>query len=205
MLMGSRDTPSQEAEAASVRRARAASPHPSKHRIPLPPDPLSSEEPSDDTDEGEAESQGSTVNPKGKSMAVEDDSESSSDEKSEAPKPLVDPDFRSKFIGKTRSAQGSFANLPSLLRKSAAAAPTSASYQAAGMMESGQPTSSAGRGKGRDAFTNVTAPLKAPAAAGPDEDPQPLPRTKSQLTSLLERGKNRSTSQDEAAKKADKP
>ena len=202
---------SQEAEAATAKQARAASPHPSKSRIPPPPppDPSSSEESSDDSDEGEEEAQRPTASRKGKSKAIEEDFESSGEEMSEAPKPLVDPDFRSKFIGKTRSAQGSFTNLPSLLRKSAAAAPTSASYQAAGMMESGQLTTSAGRGKGRDAFRNVTAPLKAPAAAGPegfnDEDAQPLPRTKSQLTLLLEREKNRSTSHEHAAKRADKP
>jgi hypothetical protein len=77
------------------------------------------------------------------------------------------------------------------------------------MMESGQPIISAGRSKGRDAFRNITAPLKAPAAAGPeessDEDPQPLRRTKSQLTLLLEKEKNRSTSHEHAAKRADNP
>ena len=199
-------------EAPSVRRAGAASPHPSKNRKPLPPDPSSSEELSDDEDEGEAEESPPTMSPKGKSKAVEDDSGSSSDEKIGAPKPLVDPNFRSRFIGKTRSAQGSLTSLPSLLRKSAAAAaaPTSASYQAAGMMESGQPTSSADRVKGKDAFTNVIAPLKAPAAAGPeasddDNDPQPLPRTKSQLTLLLEREKNRSTNEEQVVKKVEKP
>ncbi|KAL2043988.1 hypothetical protein N7G274_003508 [Stereocaulon virgatum] len=199
-LSGPRDMSSQEAEAATAKQARGASPHPSKSRIPLPPDPSSSEDSSKDSDEGEEAAQRPTASPKGKSKAIEENSESSGEEMSEAPKPLVDPYFRSKFIGKTRSAQGSFANLPSLLRKSAAAAPTSASYQAASMMESRQPTTSAGRGKGRDAFRNVTAPLKAPATAGPeefsDDDPQPLPRTKSQLTLLLEREKNRSTTHE---------
>ena len=128
-----------------------------------------------------------------------EESENSSNEKPKALKPLVDPNFRSKFIGKTRSAQGSFTNLPSLLRKSPATGPASASYQAAGMMD----PSPASRGKGRDAYTNVIAPLKASPGTASDYDPQPLPRTKSQLTLLLEREKNRSANQEQMGRNPD--
>ena len=180
------------------------SPHPSKDKKALPLGPPSSEESSDESDEeGGARTRGPSGHPKGRrEFTAEDDDDDDNDdddsiksgnEKAEALKPLVDPNFRSKFIGKTRSAQGSFTNLPSLLRKSAAGPPASASFQAAGMMD----TSSPGRGKGREAYTNVIAPLKASPEAAGDDDPQPLPRTKSQLTLLLERERNRSANQEQ--------
>ena len=103
---------------------------------------------------------------------------------------LVDPNFRSKFVEKTRSAQSSFVNLPSLLRKPSASAATPASYQAAGMMESSRPAQPAGRGRGKVTFTEGSKP---PGPAGPDIDVgddldvSVLPRTKSQLTMLLEK------------------
>ena len=181
-------------------------PHPSKDKKSLPLGPPSSEESSDESDEeGGASTRGPSGHPKGRRESTEDDdddddddnddedSEKSGNEKPEALKPLVDPNFRSKFIGKTRSAQGSFTNLPSLLRKSAAADPASASFQAKGTMD----TLSTGRGKGREAYTNVIAPLKASPGAAGDDDPQPLPRTKSQLTLLLERERNRSANQEQ--------
>ena len=186
------------------------SPHPSKDKKPLPLDPPSSEESSDESDEeAGAGTRGPSGHPRGRRASTDDDDDNDDDdddgedededsaepanEKPEKLKPLVDPNFRSKFIGKTRSAQGSFTNLPSLLRKSAATGPASASYQAAGNMD----TSSTGRGKGREAYTNVIAPLKASpeAASHDDPQPQPLPRTTSQLTLLLERERNRSANQ----------
>ena len=104
---------------------------------------------------------------------------------------LVDPNFRSKFVEKTRSAQSSFVNLPSLLRKPSASAATPASYQAAGMLESSRPAQLAGRGRGKVTFTEGSKP---PGPAGPDVDVgdddldmSVLPRTKSQLTMLLEK------------------
>ena len=103
---------------------------------------------------------------------------------------LVDPNFRSKFVEKTRSAQSSFANLPSLVRKPSASAATPASYQATGMMESSRPAQTAGRGRGKVTFTEGSKP---PGPAGPDIDAgdnldlSALPRTKSQLTMLLEK------------------
>ena len=123
-------------------------------------------------------------------------------------KPLVEPDFRAKFIDKTRASQRSLTDLSAFSRKSSAAVPTSASYQATGMLESAQSTSSVGRGKGREAFTNVTAPLKAPAPAGreSEEDNQaPLPRTKSQLTLLLDKEKARSAKEQERETRKPEP
>ena len=193
-------------EAPIEKRSRAVSPHPSKHKKPVSQDPQSSEESSDESDEeAGVRIRGPSGDTKGRRESTDDDddgdddenddnaSENSGNEKPGAVKPLVDPNFRSKFIGKTRSAQGSFSNLPSLLRKSAAPAPVSASFQAVGMMD----TSSTSRGKGREAYTNVVAPLKASPEAASDDDPQPLPRTKSQLTLLLEKERNRSANQEQ--------
>ena len=93
--------------------------------------------------------------------------------------PLVEPDFRSKFVEKTRSAQSSFINLPSLLRKPSTTIATSTSHA------EGQ---SAGRGRSKVTFTEGSKP---PGPAGPDigddDEPPVLPRTKSQLTLLLEK------------------
>ena len=169
-------------------------------------DQQSNEESSEESDEeAGVRIRGPSGDTKGRRESTDDDddgdedendddaSEKSSNEKPGALKPLVDPNFRSKFIGKTRSAQGSFTNLPSLLRKSAAPAPVSASFQAVGMMD----TPSTSRGKGREAYTNVIAPLKASPEAASDDVPQPLPRTKSQLTLLLEKERNRSATQEQ--------
>ena len=117
---------------------------------------------------------------------------------SETSNSLVDPDFRSQFVDKTQPSNRSFTNLPSFARKASAAVPTAASFQASGMLDTGQGSSTAGKIRGKEAFKNEIVPLKAPASAGPEppaESPQPLPRTKSQLTLLLEREKNRSAGQ----------
>lgn len=193
---------SREQIAQSTRRARAASPHPSKERRRLSPSPPRHEEESDDE---------ATQTQKDVSKAISEASEGTSgdsgDEKCE--RQLVDPNFRSEFVDRTRSSNRSLTNLPAFARKSSAAIPTAASFQATGTMGSGQSTSSAGRGTGREAFTNVTAPLKAPAAAGPEvagaEAAEPLPKSKGQLTLLLEREKVRSSGQEQNSKKPDKP
>jgi hypothetical protein len=190
----------------SKRLARAASPHPSKQRRRLSPGPPSDEEDSDEdeTDDDETEAQQPTL--KATSASSGDTSEDSSDDKAEAAKPLVDPNFRSQFVDRSRP-QRSLTNLHAFARKSSASTPTAASFQATGMIGSGQATSSAGRGKGREAFTNVTAPLKAPASTGPEpaaDDARPLPKTESQLTLLLEREQARS-GQEHSSKKPDKP
>ena len=185
-------SPSQEAEASSARRSRAASPHPSKHRrgssISLP----TSEEDSGRDDAGPHEpSTNADLGP----TPIDEIANANS----ELPKPLVDPDFRAKFEDKTRHSNRSFTNVSSFARKSSAAVPTAASFQASGMLDTGQDTSTAVRNTGKEAFNNEIIPLKAPASAAPEppaEASQPLSRTKSQLTLLLEREKNRSAGQE---------
>ncbi|KAK0513363.1 hypothetical protein JMJ35_004349 [Cladonia borealis] len=211
---GSKHTSRKDQEAPIEKRSRAVSPHPSKDKKPLPLGPPSSEESSDESDEEEgATTRGPSGRSGGRRDSTDDDDDDDEDddddddsddevsakpgnEKPETLKPLVDPNFRSKFIGKTRSAQGSFTNLPSLLRKPAAAGPASASFQAAGMMDK----SSTGRGKSREAYTNIVAPLKSSPEAASDDGPRPLPRTTSQLTLLLERERNRSANQEQTGR-----
>ena len=196
-IPGSKQSP----EPSSTRTYRAASPHSSRQprqqvsRKPSTEGPVHRS--SADSDEPnrlvEVSAAKSSSNPK---ITTE-----VSRKKAGTLKPLVEPDFRAKFIDKTRASQRSLTDLSAFAPKSSAAVPTSASYQATGMMESAQATSSAGRGKGREAFTNVTAPLKAPAPAGreagSEDNTASLPRTKSQLTLLLEKEKVRSAKEQE--------
>lgn len=199
-------SPSQEAEAEAspARRLRAASPHPSKHRKGSSPSPPLSEETAEDfggEDEGTQESSGK---PSSGPALVEDMANASS----EISKRLVDPDFRSKFEDRTRPSNRSFTNISSVAGKSTAVVPTAASFQASGMLDTGQGTTTAGGPRGKGAFKNEIVPLKAPASAGPEtpaETSQPLPRTKSQLTLLLEREKNRSVGQEHLFERPSKP
>lgn len=186
---------SQEAEASSARRSRAASPHPSKHRNGSSPSPPADEETAEDLRGEDEGAQEPSTNPGSGRRLVEEILNANS----EVSKPLVDPNFRSKFVDKTRPSSRSFTNISSFARKSSAAVPTAASFQASGMLDTGQGTSTAGKNRGTEAFKNEIVPLKAPASAGPEpraEASQPLPRTKSQLTLLLEREKNRSVGQE---------
>lgn len=108
---------------------------------------------------------------------------------------LVEPEWRAKLADRTQTQHRSFTNLPSAAWKSTTLAPTAASYQASGMMFPEQATRNDQRGSVRAAFHDEIVPLKAPAPAGPGgeddaDDVTPLPRTKSQLTLLLERDKS---------------
>lgn len=190
------DSPSQEAEASSARRLRATSPHPSKNRKRLSPSPPSSEETAEDFGGEDTGAQEPSTNSSSTPTLVEEMANVNSD----MPKPLVDPDFRSKFVDKARPSNRSFTNVSSFARKSSVAVPAAASFQASGTLDTGEGTSTAGRNKGKEAFKNEVVPLKAPAAAGPRtpaEASQPLPRTKSQLTLLLERERNRPAGQEQ--------
>ncbi|KAG7009395.1 hypothetical protein G7Y79_00002g005100 [Physcia stellaris] len=119
---------------------------------------------------------------------------------SQPPNTLVEPDFRTKFVEKTRSAQSSFVNLPSLLRKPTPSSAAPTSYQAAGTMGLAHPPQPTERGRGRGKVT-FTEGSKPPGPAGPDiqlnrggegEGAEAgLPRTESQLTLLLERQKEK--------------
>lgn len=182
-------SPSQEAEASSLRRSRAASPHPSKHRSLSSTSPPSSEE---DAEKFSRDDPG-PQEPSSNSNLGHTPVEKMANATSEPSKSLVDPGFRSRFEDKKRPPNRSFTNVSSFARKSSAVVPTAASFEASGMLDTGQSTLTAARG--RDAFNNEIVPLKAPASAGPGppaEASQSLPRTKSQLTLLLEREKNRS-------------
>ena len=106
--------------------------------------------------------------------------------------PLVEPDFRTKFADRSSKQHRSFTNLPAAAWRSTAVAPTAASYQASGTLFPEQATTSGRRGSNRTAFHDEIVSLKAPAPAGPfgqddAEETTTLPRTKSQLTLLLER------------------
>lgn len=112
---------------------------------------------------------------------------------------LVDRDFRSKFASRTQIDRHPFVSLPSVTRKSAAAATTFASQQASGSIGFGQSKPHNGKAKRSVEFTDEIIPLKPPGASGlneetedRDEDETPnLPRTKSELTLLLEKDKRR--------------
>lgn len=184
------DSPSQEVQPPSARRLRV---HPSKYREQSSPSPPSSEETAEDFGGEDAWAQEPSTNSGSGPTNAEETANTN------ANKPLVDPDFRSRFVDKTRPSNRSFTNMSTLARKSSAAVPTAASFQATGMVDTGRGTSTAGGNGGKEAFKNEIVPLKAPAAAGPGspaEASQPLPRTKSQLTLLLEREKSRSAGQE---------
>ena len=106
--------------------------------------------------------------------------------------PSIDPEPQPALAARVQPQHRSFTNLSALDRKSSAVTAAAASYQASGLLDYGQPPAGFGRGSGRDAFRNEIVPLKAPAPAAPgDSDSEPrisLPRTKSQLALLLERG-----------------
>ena len=180
--------PSQEAGASSARRLRAASPHPFKNDK----EPSLSSPSSGGEDMGIQEP---STKPHSERSAIAEISNAGF----RSSKPLVDPNFRSQFVDKTRRSTRSFTNIPSFARKSSAAVPTAASFQASGMLDTGPSSSTAGKNRGKEAFKNEIVPLKAPASAGPEpspKNPQPLPRTKSQLTLLLERERNRSAGEE---------
>ena len=187
--------PGHEAGASSARRLGAASPHPSTNRKGLSPSPPSN-------DGTAANFGGEHVGTQGPSMdtnaghSLIGQIANASSESSQA---LVDPDFRSQFADKTRRSTQSSTNIAALARKSSAAVPTAASFQASGMLDTGLGSSTSTKNRVKDAFKIEIVPLKAPASAGPEppaEASQPLPRTKSQLTLLLEREKNRSAGQE---------
>lgn len=102
------------------------------------------------------------------------------------------PQSQPALAARAQPQHRSFTNLSALDRKSSAVTAAAASYQASGLLDYGQPPVGFGRGSGRDAFRNEIVPLKAPAPAAPgDSDNEArtsLPRTKSQLALLLERG-----------------
>ena len=199
------DSSRRETEDLPTRRARAGSPHSSKDRRPRSPGPTSSE---DEVDEDDSEGSDPVARTILDPNSNEETSSGAVGKPTRGSKPLVDPDFRSKFARNDLSSHRSLTSLPAFARKSSAAVPAAASFQASGMMETARVETLAGHSKGRESFTNVTAPLKAPASAGPetvlDDDFKALPKTKSQLTLLLERERARSANQESSTKRSEK-
>lgn len=111
---------------------------------------------------------------------------------------LDDSQYRSGFAERETLNHRPFTHLPSFARKSSASAAIANSYQASGLLDVGSKAPATAKGKGKEVFHNEVVPLKAPAPSGPEipreETPQDLPRTKSQLTLLLER--NRTSGQE---------
>ena len=180
--------------ATTERRRRAVSPHPGKlGRRPSPTAPPEEDEDDDEEEEPAIEQSKEKEDKTAKETTTENPTANTPS--TQILPPLVDPDFRSRFASQTRAQQHrSFTNLPSAAWRSAATTSTATSYNASGMMFPEQASSSGRRGSARKAFKDEIIPLKAPAPAGPDvtddtEDATALPRTKSQLTLLLERNK----------------
>ena len=148
-----------------TKRSRAASPHPSKQHMRSSPDSRNVSRGTESEPSPEHEASAELTSSTAKNMTI---SRVASGKQPEATKPLVDPNFRSKFIQRAQSSQRSFTDLSLLSQKSSAAVPTAASYNATGILEEAQSMFPAARGLGRTDFTNVTAPLKAPAPAGPE-------------------------------------
>ncbi|KAM0800440.1 hypothetical protein BDR22DRAFT_821621 [Usnea florida] len=182
-------SPSQDVEELSKRHSRAASPHPLRRRKGPSPSPQTSEEMAEDS--GSTETQRPPKSPASGSTIGGDIANASP----RISNLLVNPAVRSNSMDKFRTSNLSLTNNPPLTHKSTAVVPTAASFQASGMLDTGEGSSIPIRNRGKEAFKNEIVPLKAPASAGPEppvETSQPLPRTKSQLMLLLEREKNRS-------------
>ena len=122
---------------------------------------------------------------------------------------LVEPDFRSKFVAKTRSAQSSFVSLPSLIRTPSAAMVAPASYQAAGTIGLAHQPQAAERSKSRVTFSDKVTPIESASRKDSnveyDEGGQALPRTRSQLTFLLEKNRRHAGSNGKGEKNQKRP
>ncbi|KAL8786676.1 MAG: hypothetical protein Q9213_002611 [Squamulea squamosa] len=108
------------------------------------------------------------------------------------PKRVMEHDFSSRPGAPAIPSHTSFTSLPSILKKSSAAA-VPASYQATGMMDFGQQLeiNTAGGSSGQPILDDA----RTPEARALGSNTQPLPRTKSQLTMLLQ--KDRTSSRDQ--------
>ncbi|KAI4166288.1 MAG: hypothetical protein LQ342_000178 [Letrouitia transgressa] len=111
---------------------------------------------------------------------------------------LVDPDFRSKFVEKGRSARQPLTSVTLLREKGLEAAVAAASHQVSGNLAFGHETRQDGKSEAVGAFSNETYSAKSLSRQVAESmgGEQTLPRTKSQLTLLLKK--------DEKAKEAKK-
>ncbi|KAL8911803.1 MAG: hypothetical protein Q9171_003071 [Xanthocarpia ochracea] len=105
---------------------------------------------------------------------------------------VTDIHSRPKAGNRTTASHTSFTSLPSILKKSSAAA-APASYQATGLLDLGHQS---GFGADRESSGYVIPDDHSnPHAGASESNKQPLPRTKSQLTMLLQ--KDRTSSHDQ--------
>lgn len=148
-----------------VRSSRSGSPHLSKHGA------------QDTADES--------------SSSDEEEEEYADDGKNPLNDSLVDRDFRSKFASRIRPEP----QLPPLERRPAQVLADSAPCQAASTTRFEQSKQRNGKSKRNVGFTDEIISLKPPGASAEEDDdntPGPLPRTKSQLTLLLEQDRRKS-------------
>ena len=177
------------------RRSRASSPHPAGESVRL----TSAEvraimENENDESDGEGEEEDS-----GEDGDILDESGEENEPTTTRILREVEDRRPSPFSRQT-SQHRSFTNLPSAAWRSTVVAPTAASYQASGFMAPGETSTSAGRG--RNVFRDDVVPLKAPGPSRTDQEPAEssnvLPRSRSQLTLLLER--TQATSEEKRGK-----
>ena len=125
--------------------------------------------------------------------AANDPEEKSADEEQVDQLEIAPKDFRSKFVDKSR--EGRSGPFRPVAPKATAVSAVPASYQSSGILSSGQRDSPAGPGKGKmkqTTFYDETIALKPPGPTSGLSNERTdtysaLPRTKSQLTLLLER------------------
>lgn len=153
-----------------MQRSRQGSPHPSPRRSAVP---------GDDLIRGESH---------GKSRNASSDVADG----------LVDRDFRSRFATRSRGDGPRFGPVTG---KSTAAAVTCADHQAMGITDSAPSQPLDRSDQWSESFTDEIVHLKPPGSSGPrakdDSEARPLPRTKSQLTLLLERDRQRGHNGDQ--------
>lgn len=124
---------------------------------------------------------------------ISDDDEDSPTSSTGKDKDLVEPDFRTKFVSRVRSERRPFGSLPPLEHSSAQAAGTFSPYQAHSTIRFDEAIKGDGKGKRIAGFNCDTSSGLKPHGGRVlgtnelDEDvPSVLPRTKSQLTLLLQ-------------------
>lgn len=138
-----------------------------------------------------------------------DTSRDGSGQQRRASAPFVEPDLRAAFVDKRQRSLRSLTDLSAFSRKSSAVVPTAASENVTGTIGAFQAKTSRWGGNSKQAFTNVTAPLKAPAPSGPEVTRgvtgDVLPKTKSQLLLLFKKDNERSAKEIERKSKKTDP
>ena len=140
------------------------------------------------------------------SLKEQDTDDGSQDEESNSGGQLVDPNFRANFAERTRSAQQSFTSIASITSKSSPTTGAAASYQASGTLDFGPHSRAVHKSKVASGYMDKrlqpTRPDASKQTAESDISEYGLPRSKSQLTLLLE--KNRKTGDETRKAKSGK-